>query len=49
MIAAPGWLLPGHFCLHWIVTPGTLLAWYRRMVKRKMGVPGCRGAIAHPG
>jgi len=34
MIAALGWLLPGHFRLHWIVTPGTLLAWRRRMVKR---------------
>ena len=34
MIAALGWMLPGHFRLHWIVTPGTLLAWRRRMVKR---------------
>ena len=33
--------LPGHFRLHWIVTPGTLLAWRRRMVKRK-NVPECR-------
>jgi len=27
-------LLPGHVRLHRIVTPGTLLAWQRRLVKK---------------
>ena len=25
--------------LHWIVTPGTLLAWHRRLVKEEMDLP----------
>jgi hypothetical protein len=44
-----GWLLPGHVIRqHWIVTPGTLLAWRRRMVKRKERTRMSR-AIAHTG
>jgi hypothetical protein len=33
--AAPARLLPGHRRLHRIVTPGTLLAWHRRLLRRK--------------
>jgi putative transposase len=35
VMAALAGLLPGHLRLHRIVTPGTVLAWYRRPVRRK--------------
>jgi hypothetical protein len=50
----PGWadravpavlagLLPGRLRLHRIVTPGTLLAWRRRLAKEKWACPGTPG------
>ena len=35
VIAALAGLLPGHLRLHRIVTPGTVLAWHRRLVRRR--------------
>lgn len=35
VIAALAMLLPGRLRLHRIVTPGTLLTWHRRLVKKK--------------
>ena len=42
MIAALARLLPGHLRLHRIVTPGTLLAWHRRLIKKRCPVLPCR-------
>jgi hypothetical protein len=43
MIAALARLLPRHLRLHRIVTPGTLLAWHRRLIKNKWTYPDTTG------
>jgi putative transposase len=43
MIAALARLLPKRLRLHRILTPGTLLAWHRRLVKSKWTYPNTRG------
>jgi putative transposase len=43
VLAALEGLLPRHLRLHRIVTPGTLLAWHRRLLKKKWSYPGTPG------
>jgi transposase len=43
VITALARLLPGHLRLHRIVTPATLLAWHRRMVRNKWTYPKTTG------
>ena len=43
VIAALTRLLPRHLRLHHIVTPATLLAWHRRIVKNKWTYPKATG------
>ena len=43
VLAALARLLPGHMRLYRIVTPGTLLAWHRRLVKTRWTHPNAPG------
>src|SRR5216683_1843489 len=49
VIAALARLLPRHLRLHRIVTPGTLLAWHRRMIKNKWTYSNTAGRPPVPG
>ncbi len=50
VLAALARLLPAALRSHRLVTPGTLLAWHRRLITRKMEVPAsARSAADQPG
>jgi putative transposase len=49
VLAALARLLPGHLRLHRIVTPGTLLVWHRRLLRKKWTYPGTPGQPPVPG
>jgi putative transposase len=49
VLAALAGHLPGRLRLHRIVTPGTLLAWHRRLARRKWAYPDAPGRPPVPG
>jgi putative transposase len=49
LLAALIRLLPTRLRLHRIVTPGTLLAWHRRLVAKALDIPEHGRAPADPG
>jgi hypothetical protein len=48
VMAALARLLPRHLRLHRVVTPGTLLAWHRQIVKNKWTYPNTTGPGGDP-
>src|SRR5258707_9363280 len=48
VLAALARLLPGRLRLHRIVTPGTLLAWHRLLIRKKWTCPNAPGRPSVP-